>query len=188
MPSIPEQKAALRRLIGERQAQLEASYLRDSDQRITAALLDMEEWKAANTVFLYLSVGREPDTHALLARAWQEGKRVVVPRCLKGGVMEARGIASLEGLVPKSFGILEPDDSFPLVPPEEIDLVVTPCVAVDRRLHRLGHGAGYYDRYLPQVHCLVLCLCRGVSLLEEVPVDGLDVAVNGVITEDGLFP
>ncbi len=187
MESIMEQKAALRRLIGQKLAQLDPAYLRDSDQRITDTLLGLEEWKAAKTVFLYLSVGKEPDTHALLARAWQQKKRVAVPRCLKGWVMEAREITSLEGLVPKSFGILEPDDSFPLVLPTEIDLVVAPCVAADRSLHRLGHGAGYYDRYLPRVRCPVLCLCRGVFLLGQVPTDELDVAVDGVITEEGLY-
>lgn len=186
MSSIPEQKAALRRRLGEGQARLKPAYLRDSDQRITAAVLALKEWKAAKSVFLYLSVGNEPDTHALLARAWQEGKRTAVPRCLKGGVMEAREIASMEGLTPKSFGILEPDETFPLIPPEEIDLVLAPCMAADRTLHRLGHGAGYYDRYLPQVRCPAVCLCRGVFLLEEVPVDGLDVKVDRVVTEDGV--
>lgn len=188
MSSITEQKAALRLYLRQEQAKLDPSDLQGSDQQIAKHLLGLAEWKAAHIIFLYLSVGKEPDTWIILKEAWREGKRVAVPRCQPGGIMEAREISSLQGLVPRSFGILEPDESHPLISPGELDLVIAPCLAADGRLHRLGHGAGYYDRYLPRVRCPILCLCRGVFLLEKLPADELDAPVDRVITEAGVFP
>ncbi len=182
-----EQKAALRGRLRKQAQELSRQYLEDSDRKIGAAVLALPQWNAAGTVFLYLSVGSEPNTRPLIRAALQAGKRVAVPRCLPGGLMEARQIVSFDGLVPKSFGIPEPDDTFPLVSPTEIDLVVAPCVATDQNLHRLGNGGGYYDRYLPTVRCPVVCLCRGVFLLAQLPTDTLDAPVHAVVTERGVY-
>ena len=183
----PQTKAEWRQLVRLKTQRLPASYFADSDSRIRAHLLSLPEWKATDTLFIYISVGTEPDTRALIKAAWQAGKRVAVPRCMNGGNLEARLITSFDGLTQSHFNLLEPDEAFPLVPPEALHLVIAPCVAMDRSHHRLGHGGGFYDRYLAKVQCPVVCLCRHAFLFEALPADRLDVAVATTITEQGVF-
>lgn len=183
---MTQNKPELRREAQRIAASLDAAALARSDAAITAAVLALAPWHAARTVFVYLSVGAEPQTGTLLAEAWRCGKRVAVPRCRSGGRMDACLITSTEGLRPKAFGIPEPGDEAPVLPREAIDLVVAPCVAADRQGHRLGHGAGYYDRYLAGLRCPVLCLCREALLFDALPVTPSDVPVT-VLTESGLY-
>lgn len=187
MANKREQKAALRKEAAETMAALGEDYHRQSDGAILRALLARPEVRGAEVIFSYVSVGDEPDTRAFIEEMLDAGKAVCVPRCLKGGVMEARRITSLAGLHPAPFGLLEPGEDAPLVEPGEVGLVVAPCVAADRGGGRLGHGAGYYDRFLARVSCPVLCLCRGRLLLEAAPMDEYDRYMDVVITEDGVY-
>lgn len=184
---MKREKARLRSMLGELLKSLPEDYLERSDRGIEANVLALPQWKQARTVFVYVSVGQEPDTRGLILSALADGKTVAVPRTLGGGVMEARVISSLDGLLPGPFGIPEPAASAPLLMPEAIDLVVVPCVAADRHGYRLGHGGGYYDRFLAQTICTSVCLCRGRLLKNELPHDALDRPIYIIISEDKVM-
>ena len=100
--------------------------------------------------------------------------------------MEARGIASLDRAT-RRLRLLEPAEDAPLVPPEEIDLILVPCLAADRNGHRLGYGGGYYDRFLENAAKPSICLCRRRALLDGVPHAKHDAAVDAVATETGMI-
>ena len=86
-----------------------------------------------------------------------------------------------------SFGILEPGEDCPLVPREEIDLVLVPAVCYDRRGYRLGFGGGYYDRWLERFEGPTVGLCREAVLQETVPIEAHDRRVDTLITEKGCL-
>ena len=67
------------------------------------------------------------------------------------------------------------------------DLMLVPALCCDRRGVRLGHGGGYYDRYLAGHSVYTACLCRERLLMEKVPADWNDFAVACVITERGII-
>ena len=100
--------------------------------------------------------------------------------------MEARAVESLEALVPGAHGLLEPAEGAAIVPPEEIGLTIVPCLAADRNGHRLGYGGGYYDRFLRGAAGASMCLCRARALLEDVPREEHDAAVDMVVSEAGI--
>lgn len=181
------QKQALREQVACRAAGLSAEYMASSDAGILQRLVALPEYKAARVIFCYVSVRREPDTRAFIEQALADGKQLCVPRCAAGAVMDACPIEGFAAVQPARFGLLEPKREAAAVAPQAIDLVVAPCVSADRQGHRLGNGAGFYDRYLAQVACPVLCLCREELLSEHVPTGPYDVPVQ-VLTEAGLYP
>lgn len=182
-----EQKNHLRKQLLAQAAGFEAAYRASSDAGILAALLALPEYRAARTVFCYVSMRGEPDTHAFINRALADGKQVCVPRCGEAGRMDACHLADFETLRPARYGLLEPPAHLPALPAAGIHLVVAPCVAAARDGTRLGRGAGYYDRYLAAVTAPVACLCRGQLLQNTLPHEPFDRPVDIIITEAGVL-
>lgn len=178
---MKEEKAALRRAINERISALDEEYLRESDRGILENVLSLLEFRSAHTVFAYLSVDRECDTRRIVDQLLKEGRRVALPRSRKGGVMD---FALYDGTLAEGmYGIPQPPDEAETVEPGEGDLMLVPALCCDVRGVRLGHGGGYYDRYLAGRRVPAACLCRERLLLEKVPQDWNDFAVGFVITE-----
>ena len=66
----------------------------------------------------------------------------------------------------------------------QIEMVVVPAVAYDRRGNRVGRGKGYYDRLLSSTRAAKVGVGFDFQLLdEEIPSEPHDVAVDMVITE-----
>ena len=96
-----------------------------SGERIARSVLESEWYRQAKSLFIYVSVGKEPDTRALIRAALRDGKEVYVPRCGKKPVMDAVRILSPDGLRPGPFGIPEPAAGGPCA--QRVDLAVVPC-------------------------------------------------------------
>jgi len=152
-------------------------------QPLMDEFLSLPQLERARTVLLFYGVGKEPDTRALICALLRKGKRVALPRCMPGRQMEMRLIHGLEGLIPSAYGIPEPGEVCPLVRPNEIDLALVPNLCCDRAGYRLGHGGGYYDRWLAQYEGFTVALCPEIWMQEQVPRDRFDRPVDLVITE-----
>ncbi len=61
--------------------------------------------------------------------------------------------------------------------------VLLPGLGFDRKLHRLGRGAGFYDRYLEGIQIYKVGVAFAEQLVEELPVEPHDVGVDAVITD-----
>lgn len=182
-----EAKKQLRKEIARKQAALTPQETAVSDAAMLPWILELPEYQKASLLFCYVSMEKEPDTRRLIAHALAAGKRVAVPLCTGKGQMEAREIAGMEDLIPGQYGILEPKAACPMVTPREIRLAVIPCVTCGHNGKRLGHGGGYYDRYLAQMLCPSVCLCREALTCEEIPLEPHDLPVGMLITEQGVF-
>lgn len=154
-------------------------------QPLLDAFLDLPELKAAQTVMLFYGVGREPDTTELIETLWAQGKTVLLPKCLPERRMEARQILPGARLVYSAYAIPEPDGECPAVLRDTIDLILVPNLCCDRRGYRLGHGGGYYDRYLAGYSGMTVALCPVQWLQKELPRDEFDLPVQLVLTERG---
>ena len=181
------EKQQLRKTIRALEAGLSERYLEQSNRRIAAQRLAMPEYQAAETVFCFVSVGREIDTRPILQAVLEDGKTLCVPRCLGGGIMELRGIQSLDILRPGAYGIPEPPEDTPLVSVDAVDFAVLPCQTCNHLGQRLGRGGGYYDRFLASYRGGMVLLCREKLIREEIPVTPLDYPIPWVLTEAGLF-
>ena len=180
-------KKELRRKLKARSAALTAEYRQAADASIRETVLASALWREAESVFLYVSMWAEPDTYSLLSAALRDGKRVYVPLCCPDAVMQAVRIRRLDELRPGTLNIPEPVDVSETAAPGEIDLAIVPCLAAAKDGRRIGHGAGYYDRFLCRHGCTTLCLCHEAMLTDEIPMGAHDVWMDCVVTEKGLY-
>jgi 5-formyltetrahydrofolate cyclo-ligase len=142
-----------------------------------------------------MSFGSEVLTRPFIDRCFQDGKRVALPRVVVP--LEAtRHLAIYEimdpdmNMIPGYKGILEPDASaLKLVELDTIDLAVIPGVAFDKDCNRMGYGAAYYDRFLPQLRsgCLKVGVAFDLQLKDRVPVDEFDFRLDMIITEKMMY-
>ena len=155
-------------------------------------LTALPPYRTAATVLWFVSVPSEIETADTIAAALAEkGKRVVVPWC-DGEDLALWRLESLAELEPGTWGILEPaagrrHDPARQVAAAEIDLAVVPGLAFDRRGRRLGHGKGYYDRFLARSPAVRAGLCYAAQVFPEVPAGPFDAVMDFVVTEEGAF-
>ena len=142
-------------------------------------------WKKAKVVFA------NPDAAQKKVRelALKDGKAVVMasPRLRSGFVVlqpsEVKGAESYAATIKGAFKLGRTVE----VPPKP-DIIVTGCVAVDRRtFYRLGKGGGYGDREIELIRKLygdvpVVTTVHDVQLVEGVPFEDGDYPVDVVVT------
>lgn len=166
---------------------LDLAWIRDAGARIQKEVLQLEEFRNARTVGLYLARPREVATD-LLAEACRTGNRTV---CLPSYQKETQGYG-MARWVPGApmrtglYGIPEPAERV-WVPVSEIDLMIVTCLAFDEAGWRLGHGGGHFDRLLAQHPGVKLCLAFECQRLAAVPCEEHDVPVNLVATEERVY-
>ena len=181
--TIREEKEALRKAALAKTRSLSKAYMESSDRIILEKVLALPAFRDAKVIFTYVSMTGEPDTHELIERALKDGKKVAVPRCRKNGVMDLKIITDLSDLSEEgAFGIQEPPGDAEDAEPGEVDLAVVPCVMAGKDGQRLGHGGGYYDRFLEVFRGISVILCYS-ELTGEIPREEHDLAADLVITE-----
>lgn len=180
---LEEMKGILRKRTVEKLKALPEEYRREADRRICQQIQSLPEYQEADTIFTFVGTKDEIDTTCLIEAALQAGKTVGVPRSSEGGIMAVYAIRGLQDLHPGKFGILEPGEEAMAIAIEEIDFCVIPCLACDLKGNRLGHGGGYYDRYLSRRRMDTAVVCYHELILPEVPVMEHDVPIDRVVTE-----
>lgn len=136
----------------------------------------------------YLSMGTEPGTGPLITGLLLRGAEVIVPVPLVDSRLDWVVFDPAAPLRRSPTGIPEPDG--PRLGTEAIEdagLVIVPALAVDHAGHRLGRGAGYYDRALTSVRAPVCAVVHTDELLESIPYEPHDVPVQMAVTESGVF-
>ena len=133
-----------------RQSALAARRNLDDETRDLASLsiqrkfLRSRHFFASRHIACYIAMRDEVDTSMVFDRAWSAGKAVYAPVVAPGPRLRFLRVLRKTRLERTEFGLWEPqcDDE---IEPAKIDVVVTPGVAIDRHLHRIGMGGGYYD-------------------------------------------
>jgi 5-formyltetrahydrofolate cyclo-ligase len=154
------------------------------------ALLASRLWSASPVLVLFLAIRDEISTSLLLRRGLEQGKPVYVPRCrgCPPGIMSLRRFREEDSPELSRMGIPEPPASAMIITPEDLEraLIVVPGLAFDAQGFRLGYGGGYYDRLLAGPHGKAVGLCFQMQLVDEVPREPWDRAVDALATEGGL--
>lgn len=183
MDSLYTIKKKVRKACEKNLLELTKEYKFAADNEIEKKILSMSEYKNANIIFCYISTENEVNTIGIIENALSTGKCVGVPRCISKGIMMVYSIKNLGQLKKGKFGIMEPDESCELIDKHDIEFGIIPCVSCDLKGHRLGHGGGYYDRYLKNSNMIKTVICRKKTMYRQIPVGEHDVVMDFVITE-----
>ena len=129
-------------------------------------------------------IGHEIDIRPLLLALHERGHPIVLPVTPKrGNPLTFRLWRPGDVLQPERFGTFRPIGE-PAVP----DFLLVPLLAFDRRGHRLGYGAGFYDRTLAGLPGrYALGVAYAAQEVPEVPIGPSDVALDAVATDSGVI-
>ena len=141
-------------------------------------------------VALYCALAGEVPTERIRRAYLAAGALLYYPRVTEGRALVFYPHREGDVWETGPYGIPEP--SIPAgIPPRRDgwDIVVVPGLAFDRRGNRLGHGFGYYDRFLAGLPESVprVGLAWASQRIPEVPVDAWDVPVHALVTEEGVI-
>jgi 5-formyltetrahydrofolate cyclo-ligase len=154
---------------------------------IEQTLFQSEEWKSSEVIAATVSKHPEINTWNIIKRAWEEGKKVCVPKCKPStkelDFYELNTFTNLEKVF---YDLYEPIPSLTKsVHKENIHTVIVPGLAYTEKGYRLGFGGGYYDRFLSGYEGCTLSLAFREQLVEKLPVESFDMPVDKIITENG---
>ena len=155
-------------------------------EAIAHKLFALAEIKKAKTILFYASLPYEVDTFAMMRKAIELNKKVALPIIQQNQkTLTPTAFTLMEDLREGTYGIMEPAYApNKAVSLEAIDAVIVPALAFDADGHRLGRGAGYYDRFLGTLpkDTSVIGLAFDFQLADCLPADSHDVAVGRVLT------
>jgi 5-formyltetrahydrofolate cyclo-ligase len=165
---------------------------------IVAALLEQPALSStlarggAPTVALFwpMMERHEVDLRPLDAALRAKGAKVAYPAIAEDGDMVFRIVLDPSAMVERGHMFAEPGEEEALVGGDgrdlsSIDVMVVPALAVDPSGHRIGYGAGYYDRALARLSPtqVTIAVAYDFQLISEVPVTAGDLAVGFIVTD-----
>jgi 5-formyltetrahydrofolate cyclo-ligase len=172
--------------LGRRRAR-GAEELEAAAEAIAAHLL-AAPFARVDVVAGHLSMASEPGTGPMLAGLHHRGAEIIVP--VTGPDHSLDWVRWSPGTETVTSPIGVPEPAGERLGPDALaraELVIVPALAVDLAGHRLGRGAGYYDRALADIQVPRCALVFADELVGDVPHDAHDVPVDLVVTEMGVF-
>ena len=198
--AICEDKSILRKKVLAVRNALTKDEISEKSDRIFNKLSQSAQYRRAQSVLIYASMGSEVMTDSVIQDCLFAGKRVFCPKVtdLKNRKMNFVQIHTPEDLKAGFHGIREPeisDDSIIFSEntvkdiPEEIPLVIMPGVVFDRHRNRIGYNGGFYDTFLeanPKLNTIAIAFSLQISD-DEIPHDKHDIKPAMIITEDFII-
>jgi 5-formyltetrahydrofolate cyclo-ligase len=121
----------------------------------------------------------------LMRKLAEAGAKLALPVVAgRGKPLIMRAYAFGQPLNEGVWGIREPKPDAPEVDP---DILIVPLAAFDRRGHRIGYGAGYYDMTINRLRSIKPVVAVGIAYtaqeVSEVPITPRDERLDLVLTE-----
>lgn len=136
----------------------------------------------------FFPIRSEADIRPLMARLAARGAHLCLPVVLDRETIVFRALLPGAELVDTGFGTRGPAPEAAVLDP---DLLLVPLSAFDASGHRIGYGAGHYDRAIARLrekgrHPRLIGIAFDCQEVAEVPAEAHDVRLEAVLTESGL--
>ncbi|WP_440895852.1 5-formyltetrahydrofolate cyclo-ligase [Amphibacillus sp. Q70] len=156
------------------------------NHQLQKKLFQQPQWIKADTIGVTMNQDHEWETWPIIERAWQENKKVAVPKCNpKLKQMTFYQINGYDDLAIQFYNLMEPIiEKTEMVIKTDIDLLIVPGIVFDHYHYRIGHGGGYYDRFLADFKQATISLAWQGQVIEKIEVESFDQPVQKLIIAD----
>ncbi|KAL1915718.1 uncharacterized protein VTP21DRAFT_6477 [Calcarisporiella thermophila] len=197
MSGVYQLKNTLRKEMRKKLSQLPNESIKTESKLVTNQLLELPEFHASKNISIYINMSGEIITVDIIKKIFETNKNCYVPRWNKHE-MEMVKLNDFEDFIRlpiNRWNIPEPAHDEPrenALNSEGLDLIIMPGVAFDAKGNRLGHGKGYYDRYLTKCDNWAkengrkspktVALALEAQIIESVPSDAQDKKPDLILT------
>ncbi len=172
-------KVEARLVIKEQKKLLTEQYKQEASKSALSRLEDTDCFKDSHNILLYNSLPDELCTKWFIDK-WHQHKNLYLPR-VNGEELDILRYEP-KSLHKGSFNIDEPDGDC-LCDISDIELIVVPGVAFDKRCNRVGRGKGYYDRLLATAKAYKVGIAYDFQVFDMIEVEKHDIPLDMVITD-----
>ena len=177
-------KKRLRKELVEKRKNIPKNKKAIYDKEISRKIIESNYFKKAEQVLVFASVGDEFNTDFIIENCRMENKSVFYPLCIDNqGEMKFFRVDSPEDLQIGMYNIPEPKSHCNEYCQKGNDLVIVPCLSVDKKCYRIGYGKGYYDRFLKEFFGVSICPCYYELTSDKLPTNDFDVKINVIVTQ-----
>lgn len=178
---INQQKKEIRKYIKQLKKEYTLEEKKAKSKIIFEQVEQLTEFQKSDTLMAYWSMDDEVYTHDFVLK-WFQTKTIILPS-VKEDELELRVFRGMDDMTEgAAFGIKEPKELYKKEL-DQIDLVIVPGVAFDKKNNRLGRGKAYYDKLLSKTSALKVGVCFDFQMLDSVPADQYDINMDWVITD-----
>ncbi|MGN6583821.1 MAG: 5-formyltetrahydrofolate cyclo-ligase [Rhizobiaceae bacterium] len=130
----------------------------------------------------------EMDIRPLMFALRERGARLTLPAIIDRETIVFRELVRDAPLIDMGFGTKGPGEEASILDPT---LMLVPLAAFDQRGHRIGYGAGHYDRAIARLHAkglkpALIGVAFDCQEVAAVPNEAHDVRLDAILTESGL--
>lgn len=185
---IKELKKNLRlEALGRRDA-MTTEYRIEASMRIADTGLASFELESGAIVSGFWPIRSEVDLRPLLFGLRERGARLCLPVIIDKHTILFRELLRGVPMVETGFGTAGPAEDAVVLDPT---FMLVPLAAFDARGHRIGYGAGYYDRAIARlqekgINPRLIGVAFDCQEVEIVPDEPHDMPLEAILTESGL--
>ena len=192
MQDLKGKKAEIRKDALARRNMLSDEERTQKSIAIMQYLFDFANFLEAKIVLFYINTPQEVATEAMIIKSWEYDKTIALPwvNKKKGKIFPLK-IDDLDKDIRAGYrGIREPiQKRCKPIPIDYIDLAIIPGVAFDERGGRIGHGTGFYDKFIPGLNTTTrkVALAFECQIAPQIPMEPHDRYIDIIITDKRII-
>ncbi|XP_076268064.1 5-formyltetrahydrofolate cyclo-ligase-like [Rhynchophorus ferrugineus] len=190
-----EAKSALRVKIADALAVLTTEEKKRQSKIVFDKLLNLPIFASSKRISIFLSMDGEIDTEPMVRKIFEQEQECFIPRYSKAGMqmVKLKSMEDWETLPLTKWNIKQPllkDQREDAIETGGLDLIICPGVAFTKEGYRLGHGGGYYDRFIRKLQQIqatppvTIAVAFKEQILDEIPVEDTDTTIDRVLFDD----
>jgi len=157
---------------------------------VTNYLLHHPKYLSSHSISIYVHMNAEISTREIIQHAFTSHKHVFIPRYNSTSMDMVRvySLDDLDTLPLTKWNIRQPlldDNNREIGTKDNIDLIIVPGLAFSLDGSRLGHGKGFYDRYLDSLskHSYTIGLAYRQQIVDNnvIPMNSTDIRINEIL-------
>lgn len=184
-------KKELRKQILKSRDELDHEVSIEKSSKAAKNVVSNDIFDNSKNIMVFSSFRSEIETIEIMNAIFAKGKKLFMPlSMMKTNEIVSCLISCFDDLELGNYGILEPKkQSIFIGDSKDLDLIIVPGAAFDMQGHRIGYGAGYYDRFLsrPNMKAVTLGLCFDMQIVSYVPNSKHDILIDYLATEKGVY-